>query len=57
MSFTMGLSIYGSNDNHLHELVDRYGISVLQMTTDIFLLSLSNPILFSFMTYQQITIK
>jgi hypothetical protein len=33
------------------DLVSRYGMSVSQMTTDMFILSLSNTVLSSFMTY------
>jgi hypothetical protein len=37
-----------------HDLVDRYGISVSQMTTDMFHLSLHFPVLSSFITYHQV---
>ena len=40
-------SFYGRH----HDLVNRYGVSVSQMTTDMFHLSLALPILSSFMTY------
>ena len=45
--------LYGSH----HDLVDRYGISVSQITTNMFVCRKHNPVLSSLMTYHRVYSK